>query len=187
MKYLRLLIERNLILLLAILSLIMCLISFSVLFRAIRMNEKPIIIAMDLNGRAHIVTKEEDALMDKDAIQFVRDYFTNKYNISPESFEKNYRFISNHMGSKLWSREAQNIAALKEKVKSNQLYFEGFLEKVFKEKDGTFVAEISLVASERIGKVKHKIEATMVLSKTNRTTTNPEGIEVIEYDEKFIE
>jgi hypothetical protein len=187
MKYIRLLIERNLILILAIASLIMCLISFSVLFRAIRLNEKPVIIAIDLSGRAHLVTKEEDPLMDKDAIQFVRDYFSNKYNVSSETFEKNYRFVTNHMGSKLWEREKGNVSLLREKMSNNQLNIEGFLEKISKEKDGIFVAEISLTASERIGKVKHKVEATVVLSKTNRTSTNPEGIEVIEYVEKIIE
>lgn len=187
MKFLKLMIERNLILILAILSLFMCLVSFVVLIRAIRLNEKPVIIAVDLSGRAHLVTKEEDPLMDKDAIQFVRDYFANKYNVSRETFEKNYRFVTNHMGSKLWERERNNINSLKEKLSSNQLIIEGFLEKISKENDGIFVAEVSLVANERIGKIKHKVEVTVVLSKTARTSTNPEGIEVTEYVEKILE
>ncbi len=185
MAYFYLFLKRNLMVTLTFLSFLLCFFSVVVMNRAIRIAQNPILIAIDSNG-TRVVSQSVDPIFDTEAIQFSKMFVSKLYNFTPETFKENVGYASTFFSINLWLEEESKFLELMKNVEKDQISMNTKLERIIKNSDLEYLLELSMRETTRLNSEDRRVSLKLFIERTQRTKTNPYGIEVNRYEENVI-
>ncbi len=184
-NYITLLIKRNVMLFLTLISFLFCLGSVISMSHALSIANDPLILAIDSNG-TRVVRRSDDPIFETEAIQFLKFYLKNLYTFSSLDFLKNVGVATGYMSLDLWEKERSKILGQYEIITKDQITSVATIKKIFKEDDTEFVAIISISEKSRLSQEKRLLKLRLQLNKVPRSNFNPYGIEVRGYENEEI-
>lgn len=186
MNYYLFLLRKNLAFFLVGISLVIAASALIIVVKTQSLYKEPFLIAIDGNG-TRIITRKDDPIFETEVVGFLRNFLENLYNFSPSTFILKVGSASELMSPSLWEQKEAQILELKELVKKQEISTQALVSKISKVSNEQYAAIVFLTENSRLQKVDRTLKILMKVSKVPRSTKNPWGMEMAQYEEQTIQ
>lgn len=183
MNYQLMLIQKHLPTIVLLSGLGFCSLSIFTMFKSHQQLANPTLIAIDENG-TRIVDRNTDPIFKTEAVNFVKAFVNEMYNLNPDNCDLKINQFSSLMSHELWKIEQEKLINVAQTLKRDNISFKSIIRAIDLNADGQYAVTIDLVQSTRGYDEKKIVNLTLKLVKQERTTINPYGIVVESYNEK---
>lgn len=154
-------------------------------YRLVSEDLDPVLIAIDANG-TRVITSEDDPIFKTEVIAFLRHFSLLLYNFDSNSFKANVGMATTFFSDQLWnglSDEYQRKMAI---VQSSDISMASQPIRITKIGSSTFSVDLKVRKSEKLNIEDYELKANIEIKPSERTATNPWGIEVVSLTEHHI-
>lgn len=149
--------------------------------KVILSNKKPTLIAIDENS-TRIISDMNDPIYKTESLAFIKRFLTLTYNFDQKSFLKQFGGATGMMSEHLWNEKKEEILSLKSKIERDEISLKSEIEKITISENSYF-ALIRVMETSRLKTKEHEIAVRLELKRSERSESNPWGLEVKQYEE----